>query len=286
MVRRGDACRVLVDVEVAVKVGVELRPGRADALAVAVVHLHLRSVDLEHQLGHQVVQVVGGQGAAALDLLVDLELEARERRHDEEVAVEVRHRLFDHRELKGGVGRRGQQVAAREGLVHVRRDLGLEQPVVRVDIGLRAPRVVRVHGVAELVSQGAHRVDVVVVAHEDERPRVHCAGREGAHALALVGVDVDPTVFGGAFAHHPHVLLPQRRDAFGDPVDSLLVRDPEHLGAQLGAGVVGPEDLHAERLSPDPPVAVPRADVVAERAHDVVEDLDRDVARLERCLQR
>ena len=86
--------------------GVKLSPRRADALAVTIVDVDLRTVDLHHQIRHQLVQVVGGQGASAFDTLVDLELQSRERRHDEEIPVEVRHRFFDHRDLKGGLGLR------------------------------------------------------------------------------------------------------------------------------------------------------------------------------------
>ena len=123
----------------------KLRPRRADAFAVPLADVDLGSVNLDHQIRHQVVQVVGRQRAPALDPLVDLQLEARKRRHDEEVAIEVRHRLLDHRDLEGGIGLRRQQVAARQGLVHVGGDLGLEQPVVRIDVRLGAPRVVGVH---------------------------------------------------------------------------------------------------------------------------------------------
>ena len=57
------------------------------------------------------------------------------------------------------------------------------------------------------------------------------------------------------------------------------------MGAQLRARVVGLQHLDAQRLATDAPVAVPRADVVAEGLNDVPEDLDRDVARLEGSLQ-
>ena len=221
----------------------ELRPRRADAFAVARVDVHLVAVDLEHEVGHKAVQIIGRQRGAALDALVDLELKARERGHDEEVAVEVGHRLFDHRELQRRVGGRGQQVTAGQRLVHVRRHLGLEQPVVGVHVRLRSARVVGVHRVPELVSQGAHRVDVVVVAHEDEGPRVHGAGGEGAHALALVGIDVDPPLIARSPAQHFHVLLTQRSDTLCDPVDRLLVGHLQHLLAQLRARVVGLQHL-------------------------------------------
>jgi len=57
-----DAGGVLVDVEVAVEMGVELGPGASDALAVALAQLDLVPVHLHHQVRHQLVQRVRGQG--------------------------------------------------------------------------------------------------------------------------------------------------------------------------------------------------------------------------------
>ena len=138
---------------------------------------------------------------------------------------------------------------------------------------------------AKLVRKRAHRVDVVVVAHEDERPGVHGAGRERAHALAFVGVDVDPALFGRATSQDLDVFLAERSHAFGDPADRLLVWNRERRRPHLGARVVGLEHLETERVAADPPVAVPRSDVVAERAHHIVKNLSGDVAGLERRLQ-
>ena len=119
MVRRGDPGRVLVHVEVAVQVRVELRPGGTDPVPVSPTDIDLGSEDLEHQVRHQFVESVGGECDAPLHALMDLELQPRERRHDEEVAIEVGHRLFDDSDLERGVGLRREQVTARKRLVHV-----------------------------------------------------------------------------------------------------------------------------------------------------------------------
>src|SRR5947207_2190512 len=88
-----DACRVLVHVEIAVEVGVKLRPRRARAIAVGAANVDLLAVDLAHQVGHQSVEVARGDRAASLDTFVDLQLQPGERRHDEEIAIEVGHRF-------------------------------------------------------------------------------------------------------------------------------------------------------------------------------------------------
>ncbi len=107
------ACRVLVHVEVAVEVGVKLRPRRARAIAIRAADVDLLAVDLAHQVGHQVVEVAGRDRAAALDAFVDLQLQPRERGHDEEVAVEVGHRLLDDGDLEVRIVVRIEQVAPR-----------------------------------------------------------------------------------------------------------------------------------------------------------------------------
>ena len=73
---------------------------------------------------------------------MNLKLKARKRRHDEKVAVKVRHRLFDQREFKVPVSLRlrPKQMVAEHGLVKVRGDLGNEEAVVAVDRRLVLPR--------------------------------------------------------------------------------------------------------------------------------------------------
>ena len=55
--------------------------------------------------------------------------------------------------------------------------------------------------------------------------------------------------------------------------------------AQLRPCVVRLQHLETQGLAADPPVAVPRGDVVAKRLDYVVKYRERDVARLQRRLQ-
>ena len=139
---------------------------------------------------------------------------------------------------------------------------------------------------SELVRQSAHREDVVVVAHEDEGLGVHRPARESAHPLALVGIDVDPAVLECAFAHDRDVFLAEWRHALRDPVHRFFVGHPKGAGAELRAQVVRLQHLEAQHPPADAPVAVPRADVLAEGLDDVVEHVDRNEPRLERGLER
>ena len=94
----GDAGGILVDVKIHVHVP-ELRPGDADPLAV---ELHLVAIAFLEQVGHQADQDVGVDGLALLGAGMHLQLEACQGGHDEEVAVVVRHGLFDQADLEIG----------------------------------------------------------------------------------------------------------------------------------------------------------------------------------------
>ena len=114
----------------------ELGPGDPDARPI---DLDVRAVALGEEVGHAVAEQLGGQPFASRDPLVELALEPGERRHDEEVAAEVRHRLLEHGELQRRIGDGLEHVGAEHRLVEVRRDLGHEHRVVGVDLRLRLP---------------------------------------------------------------------------------------------------------------------------------------------------
>ena len=171
-------------------------------------------------------------------------------------------------------------------LVHVGSHLGLEQPVPGVDIRLSLAGVVRMHRMAELVGERAHGVDVVVVAHEDERESARHSGREGAHPLALVGIYVHPTFLERAFEHDCDVFLAEGLHSLRDPFNGLLEWDRQLRRSELRARVVWLQDLKPQCLAPNSPVAMPGSEVVAEGANDVFENGDRDVVGLERSFQR
>ena len=151
------------------------------------------AINLVQERGHEIGHGVGGDGLPALHALVQLQLETRQRGHDEEVAMEVGHRFLDQVDLEVGVPVGLQQVRADHGLMKVGRHLGDEQPVVGVDVGLPILGVPAVHGVAQLVGQGIYAVQVVLVIHEDERLRAVGAAAVGAAGLPRRLVDVHPT---------------------------------------------------------------------------------------------
>ncbi len=124
--------------------------GPADAVARPVDYGRV-AVALGEQAGQIVVHGVGGQPFAPLHALVHLQLKRGQGGHDQEVAVEVRHRLFDDGDLQVAADLLVEQVAAQHGLVEVRRHLGGEEGVVGVDPRLVLPRQPGVHRVAQLV---------------------------------------------------------------------------------------------------------------------------------------
>ena len=177
----GDPGRVLEDVEALHQVRVG-RPGDAGALSLAD---DLAPEPLFPEVGHDLDQRARGDRLAALDPVVQLELEPGQRRHDEEVAVEVRHRLVDHGDRQLGLGILGQEMGPHQRLVQVRGDLGDEGRVAGVDQRLGVPGEPRVHRVAELVGQDARAAQVLGVVQADERLGERHARREGRRGACL-----------------------------------------------------------------------------------------------------
>ena len=92
-VRAGDASRVLEDVERPVQVQelAQVMPTRSRSSSTS------GAVRLAEESGQSARSSTSArEPLPTLDALVRLALEPRERRHDEEVAVEVRHRLVEH----------------------------------------------------------------------------------------------------------------------------------------------------------------------------------------------
>ncbi len=261
----------------------ELRPGDADAV---VVDGHLVAVPLLEEIGGQVDHAGGVDGSAALHPPVHLQLEARQRGHDEEIAVEVRHGLLHQGQLEVGIVLRAEEVVPHQGLMEVGGHLGHEEGVVAIDVGLMRPGHEGVHRMAGLVRQRAEAEDVVGVAHEDEGLCVVGAAGEGALALAPVARPIDPAALQAALAQFVDVLLPQRGHALADPVDGLPVGDVGLLLRQRRLDVVDVELVVAQGLAADAPVAVPGGQVRLEDLDQVVEDLGGHVVGEERGLQR
>ena len=103
--------------------GVELGPGDAGAL---VIHFQLIAVAFGKEIGHQLDQGVGGEGLPLFHPFVNFQLKASQGGHDEKVAVEIGHRLFNERNLEVGIGLGAEEVVAHQGLIEVGGDFGRE----------------------------------------------------------------------------------------------------------------------------------------------------------------
>jgi len=213
------------------------RPGDAHPIAV---HVHLVTVAFGEEVCHQRDHVIGREALAAFHPLMRLQLEARQRGHDEEVAVEVGHRLLDEPDLESGVGLRAQQIIPHERLMEVGGHLCHKHRILRIDEGLRFPGEIGVHGVPQFMGQRAQAEDVVIVAHHDEGIGSGPAGGKGAGALALVGEHVHPAFLGAAATHRLHILRAHRREALANPLHGLFVGDGGQPGLlQRRPDVVG-----------------------------------------------
>src|SRR5690606_890727 len=89
----GYTCGILEGVERNVQVS-ELRPGHAGA----VIRGDVFAVTPLEEVTHQGVEPGSRQPLSPFDRRVDLQLEPDQRRHDEEVAMEVEERLVEHRQ--------------------------------------------------------------------------------------------------------------------------------------------------------------------------------------------
>src|SRR5438067_1882683 len=105
--------RVLIDVKVGVEMGGELGPRTSQPLFV---DLYLIPETLPEELCHQADHAIGRQCVTALDAFMDLQLKTRQRRHNEEVPVEVGHSLFDEGNLEVSIWIDPQQVVPNERL--------------------------------------------------------------------------------------------------------------------------------------------------------------------------
>ena len=155
---------------------------------------------------------VGGHAFAALETLMHIQLEARQRGHDEEVAKEVAKGFFQQVELELRDRRCVlKQVRAHHGLMEIRCDLGHKQRIVAVDRRLILEGEIGVHGMAELVRQRAEAEQIVVIAHHDERMRARRSARKRAAYLALIRIHIHPAIVQAATAHGADVIVAQRR---------------------------------------------------------------------------
>ena len=100
-IRSRDADRILEGIEVNVQVGGECAPGDADPLAV---QRHLSAVAFAEEICHQLDHRIGGECLALFNTLVGLQLEAGQRGHDKEIAVEIAHGLLEQGDLEAPAG--------------------------------------------------------------------------------------------------------------------------------------------------------------------------------------
>ncbi len=184
------AGRVLVDVEVAVEMRNVGPLGRIE-----VRHLHhalLRAVVLAQQLEVQRVERFLRERLAALDRLVDLELELREHRLAEE---RLAHRVEVARQQEEPgvvVLRLVEHVVEQQALVQRRGDLGNEDRVIRGSVRLVVPGQPGMHRVSRLVRQRRNLLPAPVEVHQLVGMHAVDPVAVGARVLAGVRQEIHP----------------------------------------------------------------------------------------------
>ena len=142
-----------------------------------------------------------------------MELELGEHRLAVQCTLELVKEVVDEiRALLAVVGL-AEQVAHQEDLVAGRGDLGDEDDVLRRIHRLVFAGVPRMHGVAHLVDEGEHAVEVILVVEQHVGVGPAVAGAVGAAALAGVLIHVEPAVAKGLLKH-VCIVLAEHRECF------------------------------------------------------------------------
>lgn len=142
-----------------------------------------------------------------------MELELGEHRLAVQCTLELVEEVVDEiRALLAVVGL-AEQVAHQEDLVAGRGDLGDEDDVLRRIHRLVFAGVPRMHGVAHLVDEGKHAVEVILVVEQHVGVGPAVAGAVGAAAFAGVLIHVEPAVAKGLLKH-VRIVLAEHRECF------------------------------------------------------------------------
>ena len=251
----------------------DARPFAGDFL----IHHEFRTEVVFDESAVERVQRGGRQGLAVFRHGVGGFLEFREHRLPVDRAFEVLEVLVQERHARLRLVGVLEQIVDEQVLVDRGGHLGDEDGVVGVLRRLVMVRVPGVHRVAHLVDDRGHFVEGPGEVAEDVRVRMVGARREGAGALALVRVDVDPAVLEGA-AHHIAIFFAERLDRLQDDLLRLFIGvfDVE-VGDQRRVDIVVVELVEAEHRFAEIHVAVHGGEVVPDRFDEAVVDRGRHV---------
>ena len=277
----GKARRILEDIVVVVEVR-NARPLERDLI----VGDHIGA---EVELVERMVlfaQRIGGQRLAALDELAHFELELGKHRLAVDRTLELVEEVVDEISALLAVGRLAEQVAHQQDLVAGRGDLGDEDDVLRRIHRLVFAGVPRMHGVAHLVDEGEHAVEVILVVEQHVGVGPAVAGAVGAAALAGVLIHVEPAVAKGLF-EHVCIVLAEHRECFERGLLGLFkgdfnvrVRDDRRID------VVHVQRINAHDLLAQGNVAVHLVKVAVHRVDEIGVHRRRHLGHVERGLER
>ena len=174
-----------------------------------------------------------------------------------------------------------QKVVREKSFVHGGGNLCHENTVVTVDVGLRAPREVRVHGVPQLVRQREYVVQAAVVVQKDVR--VGPVGTPGIRpgAFTAILVHVDPP-FAESTLQLLTVLLSEDAQRFQHRRPRLLVRNlPLQARHKRHVEIVRAHTLQLQHAFSQRDGPVQRFKLTANGGDQVVVDLVRNVVGIQ-----
>ena len=164
-----------------------------------------------------------------------------------------------------------EQVLHEQGLVAGGGHLGHKDHIVPVHRGLISVGQVGVDRVAQLMGQGEHAVQVVLIVQENIGVN-HGAGHVSPGALARILVHVDPPVV-QALPDDGLILLAQGSHRLIDGLFGLLIGNlGVHPGHHGGVHVVHVEFLHPQQLLSQPDVPVHLVQIGPDGGDQVVVD--------------
>ena len=239
--------------------------------------VHVRAVILRVQISVQFAQGFAGRHVACLHSRVHVALEFRELRLAEDRPLEAVQILVDQVSLLQIVLRVGDQVTVQQGFVHRAGDLRRKDRVVRVHRFLVVRGIPGLHGVAHLVDDGEHVVQLVVIVQQDVGNAVVAARGERPAGLSFVLVHVRPAAREGV-AHDLPVFAAKRLQRLVDDGLRRLVRDVLVRRIQDGhVDIVHGQVVQAQQFLAQSHVAVHGGQVGVDHVDQVVVYVRGDV---------
>ena len=244
----------------------DTRPLKSDPVVGDHVRAEIQPVELQILFA----QDVGGQRLARLGHAAHLALKFGEHGLAVQRAFELIQKMVDQVGPLLFIGGLSQKMTHQEHLVAGGSHLGNKDHVIGGAHGLVSAAVPAVQGMAHLMGQGKHGVEIVLVVEQHVGMRAGGAGGIGSGALARVFVHIDPAVV-KTLAQQVRVVFAQHGEGFQHGGLCLLVGDLlSRVGHDGGIHVV-----HVKLIDAQQPLA--QRDIPVHFVHVAVDRVDQIV---------